>query len=146
VRQNSWGQRRWQARGDSAKMRSDVPAERRYATQAPPWIRARERKARIVLYSSMAFFVFLLVASILGQGGFYGVYQSGKKNKALKSDIVRIGEENRSLRGYVESLRNDPHAVEKIAREELGLVKPGETVYALVPTDQRPASSAVNPH
>ncbi|MBI3014022.1 MAG: septum formation initiator family protein [Candidatus Tectomicrobia bacterium] len=114
-------------------MRSEVAVDRRNAHQPPVWIKARERKARIVLYSSLAFFAFLLVASIAGQGGIYGVYQLGKKNKVMKDQIARIEAENRSLRVLIESLRNDPHAVEKIAREELGLVKPGEKVYVFVP-------------
>jgi cell division protein FtsB len=33
------------------------------------------------------------------------------------------------LNREVESLRNDPAAIERIARDELGLVKPGEVIF-----------------
>ena len=44
------------------------------------------------------------------------------ENVALSRDIERLNRE-------VESLRTDPSAIERIARDELGLVQPGEIVF-----------------
>jgi len=44
----------------------------------------------------------------------------------LRSDTARLTAE-------VERLRTDPEYIEQIAREKLGLVKPGERVYKLPP-------------
>lgn len=108
-------------------------SDRRPEPEPPRWVKARERKARILLYAAIAFFFFLVVVSIVGQGGVYDVYQLWQRNKAKEADIRRVAEENHFLRGSIYALQHDPHAVEKIAREELGLVKPGETVYVFVP-------------
>ncbi|MEA3409150.1 MAG: septum formation initiator family protein, partial [Candidatus Eisenbacteria bacterium] len=37
---------------------------------------------------------------------------------------------------YNESLRNDPAVVEKVAREEYGMIKEGETCYRVVLEDE----------
>ena len=45
-----------------------------------------------------------------------------QNNKSLE-------QENESLKEYSYLLKNDTHYIEKIAREELGLLKSGEVVY-----------------
>jgi cell division protein FtsB len=44
------------------------------------------------------------------------------ENVSLTHDISRLNRE-------IEALRNDPEAIERIARDELGLVQPGEIVF-----------------
>ncbi len=50
----------------------------------------------------------------------------------LEEEIRQDEEMLRHLRKKQERLLNDPRFVEKIAREELGLAKPGETVFRFV--------------
>ena len=45
-----------------------------------------------------------------------------RDNVELRRDIERLNRE-------VDSLRTDPAAIERIARDELGLVRPGEFVF-----------------
>lgn len=54
----------------------------------------------------------------------------------LKDDIASYEERNRSLtasndalRREIEALSGDPRALERAAREELGLVKPNEVIF-----------------
>ena len=56
----------------------------------------------------------------------------------LRQDVESIQERNRSLTEQndallreINALRNDPAALERAAREELGYVKPGELVFHL---------------
>ncbi len=49
-----------------------------------------------------------------------------QQNKLLEKENTRLREEIRAL-------RNDPAALEEQAREQLGLIKPGETFYRIVP-------------
>jgi cell division protein FtsB len=44
------------------------------------------------------------------------------KNERLRREI-------RELRGETERLRNDPRAIEQIARDDLGMVREGEIVF-----------------
>ncbi len=46
----------------------------------------------------------------------------------MERDIVTLRTRTTELSHTVEALRNDPAYVEKLAREELGYVRPGETV------------------
>ena len=48
---------------------------------------------------------------------------------ALRQQNGQLRQENRRLYGELERLRSDDGAVERVAREELGLVRPGEIVF-----------------
>jgi len=46
----------------------------------------------------------------------------------LQQEIQQLEAENEELARTVDRLRDDPSVIEQIAREELGMVKPGEKV------------------
>lgn len=50
----------------------------------------------------------------------------------VRKDIQREAEELRVLKQKQEKLQEDPRFIEKIAREDLGYAKPGETVFRFV--------------
>ena len=50
----------------------------------------------------------------------------------VRQDIQREAEELRVLKLKQEKLQEDPRFIEKIAREDLGYAKPGETVFRFV--------------
>ena len=45
-----------------------------------------------------------------------------------EDEITKLGNENKQLTSEIQALRSDPNVIEKLAREELKLVKPGEVV------------------
>ena len=53
-----------------------------------------------------------------------------------RQDVRRTAETLRELKLKQERLREDPRYVEKIAREDIGLAKPGETVFRFVDEDE----------
>ncbi|MBR4252138.1 MAG: septum formation initiator family protein [Kiritimatiellae bacterium] len=53
-----------------------------------------------------------------------------------RQDVRRTAEQLRELKLKQERLREDPRYVGKIAREDLGLAKPGETVFRFVEEDE----------
>jgi cell division protein FtsB len=57
--------------------------------------------------------------------------QSRRRVDALRADIVRLQAENARLRAEIDSVRKSTYAVERIAREDLGMSKKGEVVYVL---------------
>jgi cell division protein FtsB len=73
----------------------------------------------------------LAVASAVAEGGFRRYMRLSQDVKSLKERNKRLGDDNVRLRREVEALRDDPRALERAAREELGLVKPGEIVFSL---------------
>jgi cell division protein FtsB len=50
----------------------------------------------------------------------------------LAYEVRTIEQESRDLRHEIHRLRHDMEYLEKIAREELGLVRPGELVFEFV--------------
>ena len=70
-----------------------------------------------------------------------GQFQDLKKRAARSEQEYKIEEDVlQHLKKKQERLQTDPRFVEKIAREELGLAKPGETVFKFMddsPTNRR---------
>ena len=80
----------------------------------------------------------LLVAALLVYGGsaLVRVVQLQEEVEALERDIVTQRARADALARTVERLRTDPAYVEKLAREELGWVREGETVLKF-PSQQK---------
>jgi cell division protein FtsB len=53
----------------------------------------------------------------------------------VSGENERLEREVRRLEREVHDLRDDPGTIERIARDELGLVKPGELVFQCPPAD-----------
>ena len=53
----------------------------------------------------------------------------------LETEVSRLEAQNDSLRKILRQLDGDMEYIEKIAREELGLIKPGEVVIPLAPEE-----------
>lgn len=47
----------------------------------------------------------------------------------IRADNERIRREVKQLRGTVERLRDDPNEIERIARDELGMLRDGELLF-----------------
>lgn len=83
--------------------------------------------------------VFLLfVAGLLGVAIWY--LPLIRQNERMRKEVLRLDgriqkeeEANKQLRGSIDALRHDPKAVERLAREQLGYAKPGETVVRFDP-------------
>ncbi|OGB92375.1 MAG: hypothetical protein A2Z31_00795 [candidate division NC10 bacterium RBG_16_65_8] len=78
---------------------------------------------------AILFLLVLVVASVMGNRSLLRLYQMHRDRAALEREIEQLVTANAALAEDVRHLRTDPARVEAIAREELGLVKPGELVY-----------------
>jgi cell division protein FtsB len=74
--------------------------------------------------------------AILGYGGqsLTRVWQMKREVESLERQIAGLRADTAELSAAVARLRSDPEAIEKVAREALGLVKPGERVLKLPPS------------
>lgn len=59
------------------------------------------------------------------------VIQMKREVESLERDIVTLREETGRLTKTIDRLRSDPEYIEQLARESLGLVKPGDKVLKL---------------
>ncbi|MGH7399486.1 MAG: FtsB family cell division protein [Candidatus Rokuibacteriota bacterium] len=62
------------------------------------------------------------------------VWQMKHEVESLEREIVTLRAEPGRLTAVVHRLRTDPEFIEQVAREDLGLVKPGERVLKLPPS------------
>jgi len=63
--------------------------------------------------------------------GVMHVFRERNRLQELNHSVEGLREENRRLRAEIKALREDPRAVEQVAREDLGLSKRGEIVFIL---------------
>lgn len=56
-------------------------------------------------------------------------YQLSERKEDLKIKTAQMEAETARLRQQIQDLKNDPALLERIAREEYGMKKEGETVY-----------------
>lgn len=73
--------------------------------------------------------VFILVSSFMGERGLMSVFSLKNELKEMKNYSQILRKENGRLKDYIYLLKNDQRYIEKIAREELGLVRTGELIY-----------------
>ena len=72
--------------------------------------------------------VAMLLLAVFNDKGLIEVRAQAKKLSTIESEISKLDTENKQLSSDIQGLRSNPNAIEKIAREELKLVKPGEIV------------------
>jgi len=75
----------------------------------------------------------------LGYGGqsLARVWHMKLEVESLEREISTLRAETGRLTALVTRLRSDPDFIEQVAREDLGLVKPGDRVLKLPPSGQR---------
>ncbi len=81
--------------------------------------------------------VALIVHNVFGQNGFLAARRQQKELRQLQQHILQLQQDNAQLEKQNQALKSDPEAIERKAREEMHLVKPGEKVYTL--RDSAPA-------
>lgn len=71
-------------------------------------------------------------------GGEYSVFELRATRADVEVTRERLAEvEARidSLRAWADSLENDPATIERVAREDFGMIRDGETLYRFVEAD-----------
>jgi cell division protein FtsB len=69
-----------------------------------------------------------LALGVFGVGAVARVAEMRREMDAMERDLVALRARADELTRTVERLRNDPAYIEKLAREDLGYVREGETV------------------
>jgi len=73
----------------------------------------------------------VLTVALLGDQGWREVRRLRDERRALAEEIVRLREERETLEHQLAQLRDNPRAIETRAREDLGMIRRGETVFLL---------------
>lgn len=71
----------------------------------------------------------LVIDALVGDKGLLAMLQAHQQYRDLEQSLADVRAENARLRDEARRLLEDPTAIEEIAREKLGLVKPGEKLF-----------------
>jgi len=88
---------------------------------------------RVVILILFVLLVLLQFKLWLGEGGFREVARLETRVEAQRNQNDDLLQRNAELQAEVEDLRERLEAVEERARNELGLIKPAEQFYQVVP-------------
>ena len=85
----------------------------------------------MVQYVVLAVGCVLIVDALVGDRGFLAMLKARQQYRTLEMSLAQSRAENARLREQARQLREDPQAVEEIARRELGLLRPGEKLFII---------------
>lgn len=80
----------------------------------------------------------LMIDALVGEKGLLETVRARRRHQELTASIDRLRSENAQLREEARRLREDPATIESLAREELGLIRPGEMLFIV--KDAKPAN------
>jgi len=85
----------------------------------------------------------LVVHDVFGAHGYLAMRRTQSEINKVQADLDQLNKENLQLEQEVRELKTDPHKIEKIARDELGLAKPGEVIIKIPLSQQLPPNPTV---
>ena len=85
----------------------------------------------------------MIVHDVFGTHGFLAMRRTQNEIKKVKADLDALSKENAVLEQEVKDLNSDPRLIEKIARDDLGLVRPGEIIIRIPAGQQLEQNPAV---
>jgi cell division protein FtsB len=106
------------------------------APPAPPEPMSKTASAmrtgrRLVRYVLILVTIVLVIDAVVGEKGLLALLKAGRQYRAVEVALERARAENAALREEARGLREDPAAIEELARRELGLIKPGEKLFII---------------
>lgn len=89
----------------------------------------------------MVFFaVAVIIDAIVGERGLLATLRAREQYDAATASLAQQKQQNAELREKAERLKTDPAAIEELAREDLGLMRPGEKLFII--RDLKPSAGA----
>lgn len=108
--------------------------------QTTDWFYRSRRKLATAGVALLA--CLLAVHVVAGPNGLFTYQQKRAEYRKLEKEVQQLQVENERMATRIESLKSDPNAIEKEAREQLRYARPGEVVYTLPNQPQKSSSPA----
>lgn len=110
------------------------------------WQKAYEWRRRSATLALCLVAVWVAYHVIFGANGMVIYSHKRTEYRSLNKEILGLKQENQQLTERVDALKNDPKAIEKEAREQLRLAKPGEVIYTLPQPARTPSTFTAQKH
>ncbi|MGH9733822.1 MAG: FtsB family cell division protein [Candidatus Acidiferrales bacterium] len=105
----------------------------------------REFVRRNVTWFLVAGLALLILQDVLGTHGVLAMHHSMKQSSEIQNEIQQLNQQNQELQKHVQALKSDPAAIERIAREDMGLARPGEYIFKIQPKPGAPTTPLAQP-
>lgn len=105
---------------------TDPPRSQPLPTRVSP-----ERIRRALRAGGLAVAVLICINAVVGDEGLVALIDARRTDAALRRALDDARARNAELRVRIGKLREQRSAIEAVARQDLGLVKPGETLFII---------------
>ncbi|HEX9639459.1 MAG TPA: septum formation initiator family protein [Acidobacteriota bacterium] len=95
---------------------------------SPPHAARLSARGRLIIWGLMLIGALVLLHAIFGNSGFLQLYRTRLTHQGLLLEVESLAATNAALEREIEALRSDPMTIETLAREQLGLIAPGDRV------------------
>jgi cell division protein FtsB len=97
------------------------------------------------LYLLGSLILLLSLVTVVGDRGLLHLWRLRGEKSRIDEQNYRMQSNNEILRQRIGRVKHDNYYLEKLAREELNMVRPGEVVYRFSKSEsRRPASASAN--
>lgn len=94
------------------------------------------RLIRILTVAALAITLVLQATLWFGEGSLMHIHNLRKEIRVQQEELAKLKARNEILEAQVRSLKADPDAVEGLAREDLGMIRQGETFFLVKDPDR----------
>jgi cell division protein FtsB len=101
------------------------PLRRKRDVPAPPSALRRRSVHLLLIFVTLI----LIVDALIGEKGLMESMRARRHYQEVAGSLDTLRRANAKLRDEVRRLNEDPGTIESVAREELGLIRPGEVVF-----------------
>jgi cell division protein FtsB len=114
----------------SARPDAPPPLRRRKTTPVAPAASGFFRlRSRLISYGLGFVTIVLVVDALVGDKGLLDTLRARRQHAELSAALAQKRQENARLRDEIRRLKEDPGAIESVARQDLGLMREGELLF-----------------
>ncbi len=84
----------------------------------------------------LLFLAAIFLDAFFSESGIIKIWELEREHLQLSSEVKELERRNSELEALIKALRDDPEAIERVAREELGYSRPGEDVFLFPPEQE----------
>jgi cell division protein FtsB len=103
------------------------PLRRKRVVSAPTSLFRRRGLHLLLIFVTLV----LIVDALIGEKGLMESMHAQRQYRELGASLDSLRRENATLRDEARRLKEDPATIESLARDQLGLIRPGEIVFIL---------------
>ena len=116
-----------------ATERGSITGGRFFLRGAPPPARAR----RTLVWLGALALLLLVISPLFGENGLPAYVKLQRQRAELQRQVEQLDTMHADQQQQIEALQNDPAVLERAAREQYGMQRPGQQIYEVV--DEVPA-------